>query len=52
MAGGDKPLEDFVIITILVKGDVTEYMVPTVSLAVRFLNTLPPFSRSPVPPFF
>ena len=27
MAGGDKPLEDFVLMTILVKRDATEYMV-------------------------
>ena len=36
MAGGDKPLEDFV--SILVKGDVNEYVVPTVSLVVMFLS--------------
>ena len=29
MVGGDRPLEDFVIITILAKGDVTEYVVPS-----------------------
>ena len=38
MAGGDKPLEDFILITILAKGDVTKYVVPTVSSVVTFLS--------------
>ena len=38
MAGGDKPLEDFVLITVLAKGDATEYMVPSVSSVVTFLS--------------
>ena len=37
MMGGDKQLEDFVLITILAKGDVTEYVVSTVSSVVMFL---------------
>ena len=35
--GGDEPLEDFLLITILVKGDVIEYMVPAVTSVVTFL---------------
>ena len=38
MAGGDKKLEDFVLITILAMGYATEYMVLTVSLIVMFLS--------------
>ena len=38
MAESDKPLEDFVLITILAKGNATEYIVPTVSLVVTFLS--------------
>ena len=26
MAGGDKPLEDFILITVLAKGDATKYI--------------------------
>ena len=38
MAESDKPREDFVLITIFVKGDATEYIVPTVSSVVTFLS--------------
>lgn len=34
--GGDKLLEDFVLLTVLVKEDVTECMAPTVSLVIMF----------------
>ena len=37
MVGGDKPLEDFVLISVLTKGDVIEYMIPTVSTVIKFL---------------
>ena len=37
MVGGDKPPEDYVLITVLAQGDATEYMVPTISLVVTFL---------------
>ena len=38
MVGGDKLLEDFVLIMVLAKVDVTEYVVPTVSSVVTFLS--------------
>lgn len=38
MVEGDKPPEDFVLITVLAKGDATEYMVSTVSSVVKFLS--------------
>ena len=34
IARGDKPLEDFVLLTVLDKGDATEYMVPTANLVI------------------
>ena len=37
MVGGDKPLEDFALLTVLAKEDVTKYMIPTVSSVVTFL---------------
>ena len=37
MVGGDKLLEDYVLITILAEGDITKYVVPTVSLVIAFL---------------
>ena len=43
MAGGDKLLEDFVLTTVLAKGDATKYVVPTVNLVVTFLLHSPPF---------
>lgn len=38
MAEGNKPLEDFALITVLAKGDATKYVVPTVSSVVTFLS--------------
>ena len=38
MGGGDKRLEDFVLIIVLAKEDVTKYVVPTVSSVVTFLS--------------
>ena len=38
MVGGDKLIEDFVLISILTKGGATECVAPTVSLVVTFLS--------------
>ena len=38
MVEGDELLEDFVLITILAKGNMIEYEVPTVSSVVTFLS--------------
>ena len=38
MVEGDKPLENFVLIIVLAKGDATEYVVPTISLVITFLS--------------
>ena len=38
MVAGDKPPEDFVLITILAKRDAIEYVVPMVGLVILFLS--------------
>ena len=40
MAEGKKPLEDFALITVLDKGDTTEYVVPTVNSSFHTLSIL------------
>ena len=51
MAGGDKPLEYFVLITMLAKGDALNTWSPQLVQLLGSSNTLPPFWRNPVPPF-
>ena len=50
MAGGDKLLEHFVLLTVLAKGDAIEYVVPTVSWSLHSSRILPPFLHNLVSP--
>ena len=51
MAEGDKLLEDFILITVLAKGDVTEYWSPRSVRSLHSSHTLPPVSCNSILPF-